>query len=59
MLGLPQSQSALTGGDDDGGLGGLGHGGVPENNCDPIKMKSIGNFVSLGDASMTSRPIDT
>jgi hypothetical protein len=26
---------------------------------DPIKMKSIGNFVSVGNASMTSREIDT
>jgi hypothetical protein len=59
MFGLPQSQTALTGGDHDRGLGGLGHGRFPEKIFDPIKMKSIGHFVSLGDASMTSRPIDT
>jgi hypothetical protein len=59
MFGLPQSQTALTGGDDDRGLLGLGHGEFPRKFFDPIKMKSIGNFVSLGDASMMSREIDT
>jgi hypothetical protein len=59
MFGLPQSQTAFTGGDDDRGLLGLGHGGFPRKFFDPIKMKSIGNFVSLGDASMMSRKIDT
>jgi hypothetical protein len=59
MFGLPQSQTALTGGDDDRGLGGLGHSRFPENSLDLIKMKSVGHFVSLGDASMTSREIDT
>ena len=37
MFGLPQSQTALTGGDDDGGLGGLGHGRFPENILTPSK----------------------
>jgi hypothetical protein len=30
MFCLPQGQPALSGGDDDRGLGGLGHSGVPE-----------------------------
>jgi hypothetical protein len=59
VFGLPQRQTALAGGNDDRGLLGLGHGGFPEKKFDPIKMKSIGNFVSPGDASMMSRQIDT
>ena len=31
VFGLPQSQTAFSGGNDDGGLGGLGHGGLSEN----------------------------
>jgi hypothetical protein len=59
MFGLPQSQTALAGGDDDGGVFRIGHGVGFLKKFDLIKMKSIGNFVSSGDASMTSWPIDT
>ena len=37
MFGLPQCQTALSGGDDDGGLVGLGHNRIPEKILTPSK----------------------